>query len=103
MKLISQILLGLLALFVTVFILSSLGLFQIEFWSPKYESARREVFEQTPSYVHGKRQYLTRLHSEWQRSDPSHRDAICDLARHEASMLDPQHLTNNLKEWECVR
>lgn len=78
--------------------------FMYKFFAPRYEAARRTVFEETPSYVQGKQQFLTRLHHEWVTSDSqNHRDATCALARHEASTLKPEYLPNNLKAWECVR
>lgn len=97
--------LGALALvFALLFAGSALGLFQLKFWGPRYESARRQVWEETPSFVHGKRQYLSRLHHEWQMSEsPTHRDAICATARHEASTLKPEYLPVNLRQWECAQ
>ena len=44
---------------------SSLAVFR--FWEPKFENARREVYENTQSYVEGKRQELTKLHLEYLR------------------------------------
>lgn len=82
---------------------SAVGLFDLRFWAPKREVARREVFENTPSFVHGKRQYLTRLHAEWMMADSTHRIALCGLARHEASTIDPARLTPTLQAWECTR
>lgn len=83
---------------------NALGLFSYRLWAPEREEARREVYEETPSFVHGKRQYLTRLHMEWQRAQSEGaRGAICSAARHEASTLDPKHLTETLSDWECVR
>jgi hypothetical protein len=93
---------GVMLFVVLVFGSAALGLFNLRFWSPRYEAARRSVFEQTPSYVHGKQQYLSRLHGEWRRASPSHRDALCATARHEASTLSPAHLTGPLAAWECV-
>lgn len=93
-----------LVLFALGFVLNFLGLTSYKFWAPQREEARREVYEETPSYVHGKRQYLTRLHMEWQREQSEGaRGAICSAARHEASTLDPKHLPETLSNWECVR
>lgn len=43
---------------------------------------------ETPSYVQGKQQYLTRLHYEWSQAESSQREALCALARHEASTIE---------------
>lgn len=84
--------------------LSAIGWTHYRFWAPKYEEARREVFVETPSYVLGKRQFLSRLHHDWKTTDDSsHRAAICASARHEAATIDPEHLTPDLRAWECVR
>lgn len=85
------------------FIGNALGLGSYAFWAPKQEAVRREVFEETPSYVHGKRQYLSRIYGQWQAADSAHRGVLCATARHEASTLDPNHLPSNLKDWSCVR
>ena len=89
--------------FILVWVLSAFGLFQLKFWGPKYEVARRQIFVETPSYVQGKQQYLSRLHFEWTNADGSQRDALCSLARHEASTIDFELLPNAVRSWECVR
>lgn len=48
--------------------LNYLGLINYQFFAPKYENARREVFENTQSYVEGKRQDLVKYHYEFIRS-----------------------------------
>ena len=94
----------LLFLFIIGFILNAMGLISYRFWAPQYEEARREVYEQTPSFVHGKRQMLTRLYGDWKMAESdAHRDALCQMAGHEASTLDPKHLTPSLKDWSCVQ
>lgn len=81
----------------------ALGLWHYSFWAPKYESARREVFIETPSYVQGKQQFLSRLYRDWQEADPNHRRVICDLARHEMATIDHRHIPSNLRTWECIQ
>jgi len=49
-----------------VFGLVDLGMFK--FFGPKRENVRREVFEQTKSYVHGKTQDLAKYYEEYQRA-----------------------------------
>lgn len=94
------VLAGILAL---VFVLSAFGLFQMKFWGPKYEAARRDIFVETPSYVQGKAQYLSRLHFEWKQADGGQRTALCALARQEASTIDSELLPGAVRSWECVR
>lgn len=77
--------------------------FLYKVFSPRREAVRREVFENTPSYVNGKRQYLARLHHEWENADAGHREAICALARSEAATVDAALLPADLRAWECAR
>ena len=42
--------------------------FMYKFWAPKYENVRREVFENTQSYVEGKRQDLVKYRLEYLRA-----------------------------------
>ena len=91
------------AIGVAAFFLNAMGWVSFDFWAPKYENTRRTVFEESASHVHGKRQYLTRLWGEWKQADPSHRLTICAVARHEASTLNPEHLPESIRNWECVK
>lgn len=64
-------------LFAFVFLANEFEIFGIRFWGVRVENARREVFEQTQSYVEGKRQELTKYRLEYQREkDPIAREAI---------------------------
>ncbi len=84
--------------------LNTLGITSIHIFGTRYENARREVFENSASYVQGKQQHLVRLHQDWQTAESeSHRGAICSTARHEASTLKPEHLPASISSWECVR
>lgn len=56
---------GLLVIFMLSQFGNALGLWNISFWGVKKENARREVFEQTQSYVEGKRQELLKLRTEY--------------------------------------
>ena len=51
-----------------------LGLFK--FFSPKTENIRREVFENTKSYVHGIQQDLGKYYLEYQKSDATGKKII---------------------------
>lgn len=56
--------------------LNAFGLVTFRFFAPKYENARREVFEETKSYVHGMVQDLGKYMYEWQTGDKETRLAI---------------------------
>ena len=50
----------------------SLGIFDLEwskFYKPRKENIRRNVFENTQSYVHGKSQELAKYYEEYRKSD----------------------------------
>lgn len=49
-----------------------LGFYQLgwmKFFNPKYENVKREVFENTKSYTHGKIQDLAKYYDEYQQSE----------------------------------
>jgi len=48
----------------------------LKFWGVRKENARREVFEQTQSYVEGKRQDLIKYHHEWVNASDDDKIAI---------------------------
>ena len=56
-----------------------LGLFSLgyyKFFAPKYEDARREVFENTKSYLHGVQQDLGKYYLEYQSANEDGKSAI---------------------------
>jgi hypothetical protein len=82
-------------LFAIIFLINANELFGIKFWGVKKENARREVFEQTQSYVEGKRQELTKLRLEY-KEDTSQTDRealkqmiLSDFANFDESKLPP--------------
>jgi hypothetical protein len=64
---------GLLAL---IFLANELEIFGTKFWGVRKENAKREVFEQSQSYVEGKRQELTKYHHEWINADSADKISI---------------------------
>ena len=51
-----------------IFLANEFEIFGIKFWGVRKENARREVFEQTQSYVEGKRQDLVNYHHQWMQA-----------------------------------
>ena len=77
MKYIGITLLVLIGIVGITFFTDALGLTEIKIFGVKTENVRREVFEQSQSYVEGKRQELTKYRLEYMRSkDPAERRAI---------------------------
>jgi len=92
-----------LALLAIIWIVQGNDFFMYKVFAPRYEAARREVFINTPSYVNGKRQFLARLHHEWENADAGHRESLCALARSEAATVDMNLMPAELRTWECAR
>ena len=67
------------------------------FWVPKQENARRQVFENTQSYVQGKVEYLGRLRQQWMDADEGHKASIRMLVITEASTVDNDKLPIDLQ------
>jgi len=61
---------------VVLFLLGLYGLGWMKFFEPKKENIRREIFEQTQSYTHGKIQDLAKYYDEYSKSDTSGKEAI---------------------------
>lgn len=47
-----------------------------KFFAPKKENIRREVFEGTQSYVHGKVQDLAKYYEEYSKADENGKEAV---------------------------
>ncbi len=69
------------------------------FWAPKQENARREVFENTQSYVQGKTEYLSKLRFQYQEAEPgsAHKASLRTLILSEASTVDTGKLPTDLQ------
>jgi len=52
-----------------IFGLQMAGLVNYSFFAPKYENVRREVFENTQSYVEGKRQEVVKYKLEYELAE----------------------------------
>ena len=58
----------LVAFLAVIFVVGLFGLGWMKFFEPRKENIRREVFEQTKSYVHGKTQDLAKYYQEYQNA-----------------------------------
>ena len=70
---------GLVAVLVIIFLIGLAGLGYYKFFEPKKENIRREVFEQTQSYTHGKIQDLAKYYEEYNKVEFKDREAIRQL------------------------
>ena len=62
-----------------VFILELVGLGFFKFFEPKRENIRREIFENTQSYTHGKIQDLAKYYEEYNKADINGKESIKQL------------------------
>jgi len=71
-----------------VIVASAWGSLQLYKWlGPQREEVRREVFENTPSYIRGKEQRLTDLCLEQETMDGAHKSALRNVILLEAEEL----------------
>lgn len=75
------------------------GLWSYSFFAPKYENVRRNVFENTQSYVEGKRQSLTNYYDEFRSAEPTEKKAIRKLMMQEFSNFDVNQLGSVQYGW----
>jgi hypothetical protein len=69
------------------------------FWAPQQEAARRQVFENTTSYVQGKISFIARMRAEYETADSNHRAALRTIILTEASTVDPQLLPPDQRQF----
>ena len=60
---------GFVGLLLIIFIFGVFELGWMKFFEPKKENIRREIFEETQSYVHGKIQDLAKYYDEYNKAD----------------------------------
>ena len=56
------------------------------------QNANREVFEQTQSYIEGKREDLAKYNHEWRKSDAEGRKAVEALIRQQFANFDEEKI-----------
>jgi len=61
------------------------------------QDAKREVFEQTQSYVEGKRQEALKFYKEYKAAEIKDRVAIEEMVSHSFANFDEQKLSDPLK------
>lgn len=69
------------------------------FWAPKQENARREVFENTQSYVQGKTDYINALRLDYQGAEGVQKEALRRTILTEAGNVDISSLPVDLRSF----
>jgi len=95
MKYIGYGILGIILICGLSFGLNYFGFVQFQFFAPKYEDVKREIFENTQGYVEGKRQEALKYRLEYMRADSSSKQAIKativqSFANFDESKLSPE-------------
>lgn len=70
------------------FILELAGLGFFKFFEPKRENIRREIFENTKSFTHGKIKDLSKYYKEYKETDPDGQAVIEVIIRTEFADFD---------------
>ena len=73
--------------------------FLYKYFAPKKEQVRREVFEQTKSYVQGTIQILYTEHMEFIKSDSAGKEAIASIVLGQTCDFDKGLLPPDLRVW----
>jgi hypothetical protein len=76
-------------MYVLGFLMTGGDLAIYKFWAPKQENAKRQVFENTQSYVEGKITYISRLRAQYTTAEEGpQKTALKQLIIDEASTVD---------------
>ena len=90
MKEIFAIIAVVLAFLALIFVLQEFDLITYQFFAPKYEAARREVFENTQSYCQGSIRDFDNLYLQYTQSKSDDEKAVLvDTLRHRVSGVQP--------------
>jgi hypothetical protein len=93
MKVVFGVIGSVIAVIALAFCLELGGVAWFGFFEPMKENVRREVFENTKSYVHGKIQDLAKLYREYQGSND--REALEAVVRSQFAGFDAYHVQSN--------
>ena len=100
MKLTAQSIIVIFVTLALIVVMSFFGLEMKRYFAPKHAEIDRNVFEETPSFVHGKAQHIARLRHEYQMADTtSQKNALKQLIQHEASTIRPELLPTDIQQF----
>lgn len=82
---------------------SAWGSLQLYKWlGPQREEVKREVFENTPSYIRGKEQRLTDLCLEYETADENHKSALRNVILLESEELRGNEFQMSAYVRDCI-
>lgn len=79
------------------FYISGVDLAMYKFFAPKYEAARRNVFEQSKAYRQGNVQELMAEYRRYLSASPEHKAAIASMVRHQFADFDRSAIQDNVE------
>lgn len=80
------------SIIILMFVLELVGVGFFKFFEPMKEDIRREVFEETKSYVHGKIQDLAKYYQEYQIANNEEKEVISNLIKSQFAEFDEQNI-----------
>ena len=99
--------LGVMGVFVFIalmgFLFGFLDLAMFKTFEPKRENIRREIFENTQSYVQGMTQDLAKSYGEWKKADPDDKAAIETVIKTKFAAFDAEKIENETLKSFLIR
>mgnify|MGYP001573481623 CR=1 FL=1 len=71
--------------------------FLYQYFAPKFEGVRRQVFEETKSYNQGMIQELENMQFQYEQADDKHKPALAKIILHRAADYDEARLPLHLR------
>lgn len=100
MKFTAATIAGIVAALLLIVGLSFFGLEMKRYFKPRSQAIDRQVFENTPSFVHGKTQYINRLRREYVEAETvESKRGLRDLILSEADAIDHSLLPYDLQQF----
>ena len=85
--------------FVAIIAVTYFGLLHYKWFAPKFENARREVFENTRSYNQAKLQELAKYRLEYMQANEDGKLAIASTIRHRFADYNSKELPLELRNF----
>jgi hypothetical protein len=87
---------GLLLLLALTWVFTGNDFFLYQYFAPKQEMVRRQVFEETKSYNQGMAQELEAMMVQHASAKPEAKDAICSVVRHRTADYPSDRIPGHL-------
>lgn len=92
MKSVFAVLASVVLLFAAIWIIQGNDFFMYQVFAPKYEAARRNVFEQSKAYNQGMIQELDQMRLDYVKGTPEQKEAIASIVLHRTADYDVDKL-----------